>query len=89
MPQAVDALIGSHIFVTKMKELEARLSVALRYIADAEAIVARQRERIAKLEVAGCPTRDAENVLDIFIGTLDVLHDHARRLQDELHSSRM
>ena len=71
-----------------MKELEARLSLAIRYIADAEAIVERQRERVAELTIEGCPTRDAENMLDMFIGTLDILHDHAQRLREELGSSR-
>ena len=71
-----------------MKELEARLSLAIRYIADAEAIVERQRERVAELAIEGCPTQDAENMLDMFIGTLDILHDHAQRLREELDSSR-
>ena len=70
-----------------MKEIEAKLSLALRYIADAEAIVGRQRERLAELTVQGCPTQDAKNVLDMFIGTLELLHDHAQRLREELHSS--
>ena len=73
-----------------MKELEARLSLAIRYIADAdaEAIVERQRERVAELTIEGCPTRDAENILDMFIGTLEILHDHAQRFREELNSSR-
>jgi hypothetical protein len=65
-----------------MKELESQLRKAVRRVAEAKAIIERQRERLANLEAHGLPTLDAEQTLDIFIGTLRCLEDHARLIKE-------
>jgi hypothetical protein len=56
------------------------LAVASRYVSEARRIVAQQQQRIAKLRVAGCLTTDAEQTLQVFLGTLKILEEHERIL---------
>jgi len=67
-----------------MKELQSRLSVAARHIADAQAILARQHERVTEALIEGSLSPDAQNTLDRFVETLNVLRDEALRLRHEL-----
>jgi hypothetical protein len=71
-----------------MKEVEAQLSVAVRRVAEAKAILERQRARVANLEAHGLPTLDAEQTLDVLITTLACLEDHARVLRHELCATK-
>lgn len=59
------------------------LAVAIRHVAEARRIVARQEERVARLAAAGCSTLDAEQTLDVFASTLRILKDHERMLRAE------
>ena len=56
---------------------------AIRRVIRARQIVARQRERIARLEAEHWPTEDALHMLDIFIETLAALEHHQRLLCEE------
>jgi hypothetical protein len=71
-----------------MKELESQLSMAVQHVAEAKVIIERQRERVANLEAQGLPTRDAEQTLEIFIGTLTILEDHARFIKEWFEGTR-
>ena len=61
---------------------ESALSMAARHVAEGRVIVARQRERIAKLKRLGCSTLDHEHTLQVFLDTLAILEDHERQLKD-------
>jgi hypothetical protein len=66
------------VFVT---ELLSELAVAARHVAQGRVIVARQRERIARLKAQGSSTRDHELTLDLFVSTLQILEEHERALR--------
>jgi hypothetical protein len=59
------------------------LLAAIRNVAEARRIVARQRERIAYLKLSGCSALDNEQTLAIFQGTLATLESHARNLRNQ------
>ena len=62
-------------------EIEAELAAAARHVAHGHVIVARQRERVARLKARGACTRDHELTLSVFSSTLATLekHEHALR----------
>lgn len=55
--------------------------MAARHVAAGRRIVARQRERIARLRMAGHPTLDHEQTLRIFESTLRIFEDHEREIR--------
>ena len=71
-----------------MKELKAKLGLALRHVTEANSIVERQRERIAEAKAAGARTWEAEEMLDVFMRTLARQEDHAQILRKELDASK-
>jgi len=77
-------LVVGYRLATKVKELQSRLSVAARHIAEAQAIIARQQERVTEALLEGSLSPDAQNTLNRFVETLNVLRDEALRLQHEL-----
>ncbi len=54
--------------------------MAAQRAAEARRIVDSQRDLIAKLSAAGLPTLDAERSLQVYISSLTLLEDHARRI---------
>lgn len=64
-----------------MGEAESELIMGARHLAEGRRIVARQRERIAKLKALGRCTQDDELTLGVFVSTLDMLGGHARALE--------
>ena len=62
-------------------EVETELAVAARHVAAGRIIVARQRERIARLKALGSCIRDHELTLGIFVSTLEILEEHERVLR--------
>jgi hypothetical protein len=62
---------------------EASLVLAAWHVARGRMIVARQRERIARLRAFGYSTLDAEQTLRVFASTLDIFVDHERWLRDD------
>lgn len=60
--------------------IEAELAVAARHVAQGRVIVARQRERIARLTARGACTANYERTLDLFVTTLQILEEHERTL---------
>ncbi len=71
-----------------MPDEESELERAVQHVAAAELIVARQRERIAKLKAGGHPVEHHQQMLEIFINTLEAFKDHRRLLQSELAEKR-
>jgi hypothetical protein len=71
-----------------MEKLEAELKIALRHVAEAREIVARQRDLIAKLTADNLPTRGDEALLDTFIATLACLEYHAQLLESEIDAAK-
>lgn len=59
---------------------EAKLAVAARHVAQGRAIVARQRERIARLKAKGACTASYERTLELFVATLEILEEHEHTL---------
>ena len=55
--------------------------MAARHVAEGRIIVARQRERIARLRALGSCIRDHEFTLGIFVSTLEILEEHERILR--------
>jgi hypothetical protein len=70
--------------MTELKETD--LTLAARHVAEGRIIVARQRERIARLRALGCWTLDHEQTLRTFESTLEIFLDHERTLRE--HDSR-
>jgi hypothetical protein len=68
----------ANVFVTN---LVSELAVAARHVAQGRMIVARQRERIARLKAQGLSTLDHEQTLDVFVSTLQILEQHERALR--------
>jgi hypothetical protein len=66
--------------MTEPKETD--LSLAARHVAEGRMIVARQRERIARLKGLGCSTLDHEQTLRTFESTLEILMDHEQSLRE-------
>jgi hypothetical protein len=64
-----------------MPEIETELAAAARHVAEGRLIVARQRERIARLRAQGSCTGDYERTLDIFVNSLQIFEDHERELR--------
>jgi len=71
-----------------MPDEERELERATRHIAAAEHIVAQQRERIAKLKASGHQVTNHEQMLDLFIRTLQAFKDHERLLASEVAEKR-
>ena len=71
-----------------MENLEAELRTALRHVAQARDIVARQRDLIAKLTADNLPTRGDKALLDTFIATLACLEYHAQLLESEIDAAK-
>jgi hypothetical protein len=65
---------------------ETDLTLAARHVGEGRIIVARQRERIARLRALGCSTLDHEQTLRIFESTLEIFLDHERTLRE--HDTR-
>jgi hypothetical protein len=63
--------------------IEADLSLAARHVAEGQMIVARQRDRIARLKALGCSTLDHEQTLRIFESTLEIFLDHEQTLREK------
>ena len=61
---------------------ESQLALAARHVAEGRAIVARQRERIARLKTLRCSTLDHEQTLRIFESSLEIFLDHERSLRE-------
>lgn len=59
-------------------EKEGDLTMAVRHVVGARRIVAKQRARIPQMRAAGRPTLDAEQPVQIFESTLQLLEDHGR-----------
>jgi hypothetical protein len=70
--------------MTELKEID--LTLAARHVAEGRIIVARQRDRIARLKALGCSTLDHEQTLRIFQSTLEIFLDHQRTLRE--HDAR-
>lgn len=69
--------------LASMDEARKLLAKASRHVAEAERIVARQRERIVRLRAQECPIEDALQLLNTFIKTLAAMKDHQRLLREE------
>lgn len=67
-----------------MDEPEKEFVKANRHVAEAERIVARQRERIVRLQAENCPIEHALELLDTFIKTLAAMKHHQRLLRAEV-----
>ena len=61
---------------------ESQIALAARHVAEGRTIVARQRERIARLKALGCSTLDHEQTLRIFESTLEILLDHEQTIRE-------
>ena len=61
-------------------EQESDLAMAARHVSEGRRIVARQRERIARLKSLGCSTEEHEKTLLVFLSTLEILEGHERLL---------
>jgi hypothetical protein len=61
-------------------EPESDLAMAARHVADCRRIVDAQRERIAKLKIAGHETLKYEEMLRVLENTLQIFEDHQRQL---------
>jgi hypothetical protein len=70
--------------MTELKETD--LTLAARHVAEGRIIVARQRDRIARLRALGCLTLDHEQMLRTFESTLKIFLDHERTLRE--HDAR-
>ena len=64
----------------RIRDLEAKLATAQRYVLLGRAIVAAQRERIGVLKRDGRPTTAAEEILAVFLKTQAVFEFHVRQL---------
>jgi hypothetical protein len=62
---------------------ESDLALAARHVAEGRRIVARQRERIARLRALGCSTLDHEQTLRIFESTLEIFLDHEQTIREQ------
>lgn len=62
---------------------ESMLDRATRHVARAKLLIARQRERVARLQAEDRPIKDASSMLDTFIQTLQAMEHHQRLLRDE------
>jgi hypothetical protein len=59
------------------------LLFAARHVAEGRRIVARQRERIARLKAAGASTLDAEQTLKVFETSLVLFEEHETHLRPD------
>jgi hypothetical protein len=59
------------------------LPLAARRVAQARRYVARRRQRILMLEVAGCSTRNAQQTLEVLLRPLGILERPKRELQQK------
>ena len=64
----------------RIRDLEAKLAMAQRHVAQGRRIVARQYERIDRLRCDRRPTAMAEDTLALFLMTLKAFEDHEREL---------
>jgi hypothetical protein len=64
-----------------MAEIDVELATAARHVAEGRLVVARQRERIARLAAQGSCTGDYERTLDIFVSSLQIFENHERALR--------
>jgi hypothetical protein len=64
----------------RIRDLEAKLAMVQRHIAQAREIIAGQHERINALTCNGSPTEIAEQNLAVFLTTLKAFEDHERQL---------
>jgi hypothetical protein len=71
-----------------MSDVESELARATQHVAAAEHIVAQQRERIATLKAEGHPTANHEQLLELFVSTLEAFKDHRRLLSSEVAERR-
>jgi hypothetical protein len=71
-----------------MSDEESELARTVLHVAGAKRIVAQQHARIAKLKAAGHPTADHEQLLDLFVRTLEAFKDHERLLLREIAEKR-
>ena len=67
-----------------MPDEERELEQAVQHVAAAERVVAQQRERIAKLKADGHAVTHHEQLLELFIRTLEAFKDHERPLSSEV-----
>jgi hypothetical protein len=63
---------------------ESRLREAARHVARAKTVIAQQRQIIENLKAAGGDTFVAEEMLEIFLGNLEIFEAHERELKDRL-----
>jgi hypothetical protein len=63
---------------------ESELMIAARHVAEGRQIVAKQRERVARLKAVGASTFDHEHTLRIFESTLLIFEEHERSLRCRL-----
>jgi hypothetical protein len=61
-------------------EPESDLAMAARHVAEGRRIVDAQRERIAKLKIAGYETVKHEEMLRVLENALQIFEDHKRQL---------
>ncbi len=80
-PETDEAPLGDAVAL--MDEPEKLLAKATRHVAQAERIVAGQRERIVRLRAQDFPIEEALQLLDTFIRTLSTMQDHQRLLREE------
>jgi hypothetical protein len=64
----------------RIRDLEAKLAMVQRHIAEARQIIARQHERIDALGRDGHSTAISEEMLAVFLTTLKAFEDHERQL---------
>jgi hypothetical protein len=64
------------------------LIVASARLAPARQIVADQRDLMAKLQLAGRPTAEAEATLQTYESSLRHLEEHERKLREEFRRNR-
>jgi hypothetical protein len=60
--------------------MESKVEMAFRHVVQGRRLVARQRHLVERLSLNGCNTRNAEQLLDLFVGTLNIFEDDLRRL---------
>jgi hypothetical protein len=80
---AIDHLIPrvSRSKFAQMPYEKAELNVAIRNVAEAQRIIARQRDHIDWLKAIGAPDQEAEETLEIFEETLEAFRDHEALLR--------
>ena len=67
----------------RIRDLETKLATARRHVVRARGIVAGQSERIGVLKRDGRSTTMAEEILAVFLTTLEAFEDHERQLLED------